>query len=190
MIAAIEGVGKVAITIIATPGDANTNSFATEAQAIARAATRLNLVGWVTVTGTTCAENEKAALIEAQRELNVLRYQGFRVTTTQALAFPRFEVPNPEIAYASSIGFYDPTVIPQILVDANIELAFEFLKAGKTDIAAIDDGIGIIRNTVGPLTTEWAAPSQRAQGLARFPRVLNLIAPLLLVGAGQVRLTR
>lgn len=180
----------MSISIIATPGDPNANAFATETQAIARAATRLNLSGWITVTGTACTETEKAALIEAQRELNVLRYKGYRVTTQQALAFPRFEVPNPEIAYATSIGFYDPTVIPQILIDANIELAFEFLKAGATDIAAIDAGIGIIRETIGPLSTEWAAPSQRAQSLARFPRVLNLIAPLLLVGAGQIRLTR
>lgn len=178
------------ITINATPSDPTANSFATEAQAIARAATRLNLSGWTTLSGSACTETEKAALIEAQRELNVQRYQGYRTVGTQALAFPRFGVPNPEVAYAASFGFYDSTIIPQILIDANIELAFEFLKAGSVDIAALDDGIGIVRETIGPLSTEWATPSQRAQGLKRFPRVLNLISPLLLVGVGQVRLTR
>jgi hypothetical protein len=62
--------------------------------------------------------------------------------------------------------------------------------AGTTDVAAAGATDGIIEKTVDVLTTVYAQPSQRAQGLARFPRVMKLIGPLLEVGAGQVRLTR
>lgn len=177
------------LTINATAGDVAANSYVVETEAIAFAATRLNLVGWTTITGTSCTEPEKQALMEATRELSALIYHGYRSDTTQALAWPRQLAPNPD-AGSSYYTLYDSTIIPQRMKDATCELAFEFLKAGATDIATLDDTIGTVREVVGPITTEYARPSERAQGLARFPRVIRLITPLLQIGAGQVRMVR
>lgn len=176
------------LTIDASVGGVASNSFVDEPDAIAFAATRLNLAGWSTVSGTSCTEDEKKALIEATRELSALLYQGYRSTNTQALSWPRYLAIDPDQSGCRS--YFDPTVLPQRLIDATCELAIAFLAAGTTDIAAADDSLGIIRKTVDVLTTEWAAPSQRLQGLARFPRVMRLLSPLLAIGNGQVRLTR
>lgn len=177
------------LAIDATIGGRTSNSFVTEVEAIAFAATRLNLTGWTTVTGTTCTPSEIQALIEATRELSVLSYQGYRTDVTQALGWPRLMAVNPD-ATSSCYALYDATVIPQRVKDATCEFAIAFLAAGTTDIAGLDSTTGIIEKTVDVLTTRWAAPSQRPQGLARFPRVMRQIAPLLTVGPGQARLVR
>jgi hypothetical protein len=181
----------MSITIIATPGSATANSFVTEAEAIARAATRLNLPSsWVTVSGSTCTETEKAALIEATREITLALFQGQRVDATQVLSWPREFCVDPDaplaLGTATYVGYpyYANTVIPQRVKDATIELAFEFLKAGTADLAALDPKLAIKVETVDVLTTEYFAAGQRAQGLARFPRVANLLAPLLAASAG------
>jgi hypothetical protein len=138
-------------------------------------ATRLNASAWTTLTGSTCTETEKAAMLEATRELNNLAWYGRRSTTTQKLQWPRWYVSDPD----SPVGFYvDPTVVPQRVKDAQCEWAFQFLNAGTTDIASLDTSVGVIEKTIGPLTTRWSEAS-RPQGLARFPSVKRFIAPLL-----------
>jgi hypothetical protein len=170
------------ITIVETAGAANANSFVSVAEADAYLETRLNSTAW---TGT---EPKKQALVEATRELSAIGWQGYRASDAQALAWPRFNAPDPD--GTSDFVYFDTAEIPQRIKDATCELALEFLRAGTTDVAALDSLIGITEETVGPLTTRYAEPSQRAQGLARYPRVQKHIAPLLGVGAGQVRLTR
>lgn len=162
----------MAISIVATPGSATANSFATEAEAIARAALRLNLSGWATVSGSTCTEDEKKALIEATIELSDLRWEGARTDATQALSWPRTDVYNLDDPDETE---YDDDEIPVWLVDATAELAFEFLKAGTTDLAVADASQGIISETTGPLSTTWESAGSKAAGLARFPRVLAKI---------------
>lgn len=177
------------LVIDATVGGLTSNAFVTEVEAIAFAATRLNLTGWTTVTGTSCTPTEIQALIEASRELSAMLYQGYRTNAAQALGWPRQMAINPD-ATSSYYTLYDENLVPQRVKDATCELAIAFLAAGTTDIAGLDSTNGIIEKTVDVLTTRWAAPSQRPQGLARFPRVLRQIAPLLAVGIGQSRLVR
>lgn len=177
----------MALTLVADAGSATANSFVTEAAAIAFAATRLNLTGWVTLTGTACTETEKQALIEATRYLSALGFQGTRASDTQALAWPRVCAPNPDASFCAE---FDPTVIPSRIGDATCELAIAFLAAGTTDLAALDPKDGVILKTIDVITTQWANPTQRAQGLDRFPRVTRLIKPLLSMASGQVRLVR
>lgn len=177
----------MALTITATAGSASANSFVTEAEQIAYMAARLNSSTWTTVSGATCTETEKAAMIEATRDLNTRSWTGERVNTTQALAWPRQYATNPDDPYAN---YYATTVVPQRVKDACCELAFQFVNAGTTDIASLDPNIGVIEKTVDVLTTKYAEPYQRAQGLARWPRVMNYIRPLLDETAGVVRTVR
>lgn len=183
----------MAITIVETPGSANANSFVTEAEVIAYMATRLNASAWATVTGSTCTEDEKKALVEATRDLSALSYKGERVDSTQALSWPREDCPNPDspgidTMGGETLGDYPSDSIPQRVKDATCELAFQYLKAGTSDVAALDATTGIISKTVGPLSTTYAEPHQRPVGLARYPRVMAYIRPLL-AAASQGGLT-
>jgi hypothetical protein len=66
----------------------------------------------------------------------------------------------------------------------------QFLTAGTTDISLPDSSQGVIEKTIGPLTTRWADPYLRATGLKRYPRVWNLLKPLLVVQGSSVPLVR
>ena len=76
--------------------------------------------------------------------------------------------------------------MPQRVKDAACELAFQFLNYGTTDVASADPTATVKRKRTGPLETEYFAPYNRPRGLARFDRVMLLIAPLLSSGAGVV----
>lgn len=178
------------VTIVATAGAVNANSYATEAEYIAYVATRLNAPTDATVTGSTASETEKKALIEATRELTPPPYQGERATGTQALAWPRVWAPDPDVPTTlvdpetyipvglARVVYYAETEIPQRVKDATCELAMQFVLAGTSDLASLDTSLNVTSETVGPLSTTYAPASARAQGLARFPRVLALLAPL------------
>ena len=180
----------MSITIDASVGGASSNSHVTEVEAIAYMATRLNNSTWTSVTGSTCTENEKKALIEATRELTDLRWKGRRADDTQILAWPRQWVLNPDAPTVGGATYYDSDVIPQRVKDATCELAFQYLKAGTTDVAAQIANDGVQSKTVGPISTTYFAPSQRHYGLDRYPRVLKRIAPMLDQTTGAIRLVR
>lgn len=172
----------MAITIDTTLGGATTNSYVVVATADAYLEARLNAS-----TAWTGDEAKKAALVEAFRELNVLEFQGQRVTDTQAAQWPRQWAPDPD----SSVGWYYATdVIPQRIKDAQCELALEFLKAGTTDLAALDNNAGVIEKTIDVLTTRWQPYARPTAGLTRFPRVWNLLRPLLAAGSASATVVR
>jgi hypothetical protein len=164
-----------------TVGGATANSFASLAEADTYLDARLNASVW---TSDADDDTKVRALIEATRDLSNLEelFQGYRTTSTQALPFPRRLVINRKAAWQQTIGLtgypeYASDILPPDLVSATIELAFEYVKAGTTDLTALDSSRNVIQETVGPITTRYADPVDRAQGLARFPRVLALITP-------------
>jgi hypothetical protein len=187
----------MAITITATVGSASANSFVTEAEAVTYLATRLNRAStWTTVSGSTCTDTEKIALIEATRELTRIAWQGARVDDTQALSWPRNYCVDPDAPLAlgtsTTVGYpyYLATEIPDRIKEATIELANEFLKAGTTDLAVADPNAGVIEKTVDVLTTRWASAGSRPTGYARFPRIVALIRPLLATQGGGLDVVR
>jgi len=178
----------MAITIVATVGSATANSYVTEVEQIAYMATHLNASTWTSITGSTCTETEKAAMVEATRELTALAWQGTRTDETQVLSWPRAWASNPDspnFAY----NYYLSTVVPQRVKDATMELAFQFIKAGTTDIAALDPNLGVINKTVDVLSTTYQ-PYQRPTGLGRFPSVMRFIRPLLDLASFMTPLVR
>lgn len=168
----------MSVEIVATVGAATANSFITADEMSAYCDGRLNASTW------TEADEQLAALVEATRDISLLRFQGERVNSTQALSWPREDCPNPDspgidTVGGETLGDYPSDEIPQRVKDATCELALQYLKAGTTDIAALESTIGIVEKTVGALSTTYAQPHERAQGLARFPRVMAYLAPLL-----------
>lgn len=185
----------MSLTITATAGSATANSFVTETEFTAYNATLLNAHTSATTSGTTCTESEKAALIEAFRWFNTLGWQGTRTDGTQAGSWPRQFVTDPDAPALSSITdiaalYFDDDELPSRVKRGQMALAVEFLKAGSTDIAALDSTIGVKQKTVDVLTTIYTEPYQRAQGLARFPRVTSEIAPLLAGVTGALQVVR
>lgn len=162
------------LVIDATVGGASSNSFVTLAEATTYMEARLNGSTWTSAT----TDNQNRALVEATRELSSREYTGMKASSTQALQWPRSFAVNPDINWVGN-PFYASDIIPQRVKDATCELAFQFLKAGTTDIAALDPKQYVTQKTVGPISTSYAEPFYKPQGLGRFPSVMRYIKPLL-----------
>lgn len=172
----------MAVTIVATVGSASANSFVTLAEAATYLEARLNTTTWDAATTDT----QNRALVEATREISNKEYVGQRATSTQALSWPRWSATNPD---SPSGWLYDSDVVPQRIKDATMELAFQFVNAGTSDLAVADPNAGVINKTVDVLSTTWDI-NRRPVGLARFPRVLDYLRPLLSGSGSSVPLVR
>lgn len=103
-------------------------------------------------------------------------FQGARVTVTQALAFPRYDVELDGWVILS-------TTIPQRLKDATAELA---VRALTEDLLADQDTPGSIESesvTVGPISTSTTYAGGRSQQTS-YPFVDAILAEL--VGGGTL----
>jgi hypothetical protein len=185
----------MAVEIIATVGAANANSFVTADEMTAYCEARLNAGVW------TEAEEQLAALVEATRDLNVLRWLGERADATQALAWPRAYCPNPDhegtvdglvvdLVLRRWPVVYPADIIPDRVKTATCELALQYLKAGTTDLAVADPDDGVKRKKVGPLETEYRDGHPRRVGVAALDRVWAHVQPLLRTSAGALELLR
>lgn len=186
----------MAVEIKPTPGADDANSFVSVAEMTAYCDSRLNASAW-----NVDDEALLPALVEATRDISNMSFVGARVTATQTLSWPRDSAANPDLEGTNDNlvfdllqrdlpMYYDPTTIPQRIKDATCELALQYIKAGTSDLAAVDPNRGVIQKTVGPLTTTWESARARAEGLARFPRVMQLLFPLLRPSVGAVQLRR
>lgn len=134
-------------------------------------------------------ETERArALIQATGWLDQLAWEGIRTNTAQRLAWPRQWAPMLEpglglIATTRALAddrvqYWPGDAVPRPILEATCELALALL-GESSDPAGRDAGEGITREKVGPLETEYASPTLRKQGLARYPAVWTRIQPLL-----------
>lgn len=165
----------MAISIDATAGGASANSFADLAEFTTYMEGRLNSSAF----DDASTDSQNRALVEATRDLNYRPWLGRPATDTQALAWPRYNVIDPD---SSSHSEYSSTVVPDRVKNATCELAFQYLKAGTTDVAALDDTLNIKRDKIGPLETEYFEPGERAKGLARYPSVTRYLRGLVAGG--------
>lgn len=184
----------MAITIVATAGASNANSYATEADWIAYCATLLNPPANTSVAGSTCTETEKKAMVEAGKVFNLLPWSAHRTNNTQSMAWPRQYVENPDAPGVFSLVnyadlFYANDVVPSRVKNGQIELALAFIAGGTVDIMAADPNAGVIEKTVDVLTTRWQ-PYARPTGFARFPRVVMWIGGLLQTSTGSLEVQR
>lgn len=182
------------ITIVATAGAANANSFATEAEFIAYAATLAVVPTGTTVAGATCSEAEKKALVMAFRAFNNLTWAAGRTTSTQSGAWPQLYATNPDAPSILgiqdlSLVYFADDVVPDRVKNGQIEMALAIVTGGTTDIFAADPNAGVIEKTVDVLTTRWQ-PYARPAGWARFPQVMAYIGPLLAGSAGGIPVSR
>lgn len=162
----------MAVAIDASAGGAASNSFVTLAEATTYMESRLNDSTWTAAS----IDNQNRALVEATREISVMRFKGERATEAQALSWPRQNAQNPDSPYG---WLFESTVIPQRVKDATMELAFQFIKAGTSDLAVADAETGVQEKTIDVITTRWFSPGSKATGLSKLTRVVELLTPLL-----------
>ena len=115
----------MAVTLVATPGATNANSYCTLAEADTYHGGRLNNATWTTAV----VDTKVRALITAPRRLDEwIKWAGSSFASTQALLWPRLDVFDRHGLEFSS------DVIPQFLKDATAEFAlFLLLDDRQTD---------------------------------------------------------
>ena len=161
------------ITIDATVGGASANSFSTLVEADSFIEGRLNVSTWETDASD---DTKNRALVEASRWLDRLTWIGLRADNTQALSWPRQAAINPD---SPTSQYYATNELPQRVKDATMELAFQFVKAGTTDIAGLDGTRNVKSKKIDVLETEYVESHARVKGLDLYPSVKRHLGGLL-----------
>jgi hypothetical protein len=193
----------MAVSLVATAGAANANSYADVATADAYlgacADSHAAAAAWRALSSTGADADTKArALIEATRRLDLLTYTGdLAAPLTQRLQWPRAWVRDPRrgsidprlepgVPLAGDLTAYLATdSVPRWIADATCELAAELVAA---DAFGQDPQGNVKRKSIaGAIETEYFEPGRVARGLAQYPRVWQNLAPFLVSGARVVR---
>ncbi|RZJ12070.1 MAG: hypothetical protein EOP39_04590 [Rubrivivax sp.] len=155
-------------------GLAGAESFASVADADAYWAIRGAPAAW---TALTTGDKEAALRLgtEYLGQRFAERWKGYRVSTTQALDWPRVGVVVDRFERVY-------TVIPVELVRATIELA---LKSRTASLTA-DEAAQVKSEAVGPIAVTYA---DNARQQTRFAAVENMLHPLL-TGSGSISIVR
>lgn len=132
-------------TITATAGAINANSYVTREEWDAYIAETYGAV----VQGVN-AEDKESALIRAARRMQELRWHGTKTANTQALAFPRSNLVDPDAA-PSSVTYFSTSAIPTRVKRGQCELAYAYLQGfdenADASIASYSmDGFAVTRN--------------------------------------------
>lgn len=164
-------------TIVTTAQSASANSYISVADASTYFDDKLSATAW-----REASEDDKTrALLQAAARMNDLNWHGTRTTSTQALAWPRADVTVRDSTYwfyPVSGQVFDPEVVPDIVKDAQCELALAYLEGWQ-------DGSGsrITKYAQDGLSVE----KEYAQPVGALPaKVLQMINPYI-QGAVRVR---
>lgn len=116
------------VTVVATAGASNANSYLTVADADSFANLYLGTLSWASAS----TDNKGRALIMATRYLDELSYIGEKAATTQALLWPRTEAQCGDWSFTSS-------EIPKPIKQATFDLA-EYLLGNSTALTGAGAG--------------------------------------------------
>lgn len=163
------------VTVDATVGGANSNSFITVATANDYANNALNVTAW---TGAT-TDNKGRALIMATTDLQPLAWVGLRASDTQALAWPRTD------AVINGRPIED-NEIPREVEQATFDLAVSILQgttaSGTGDLVPGVSNGDLKRLKLDVMELEWRTeglPSNRAstysQLISRAPSLSTVL---------------
>lgn len=142
------------VTIIATKGASNANSYVTLAEADAYFTARLDCAQWTDSSN----DDKRRALIMATRAVDALTFKYARETTTQSLAFPRVGAPTHErhVLYGEDDV---TTIIPTDVKNAVYEQALQILTSGAGggggDLAELRKQ-GVKTQSIGDVTVQFS----------------------------------
>jgi hypothetical protein len=169
----------VALVLDATVGGAHSNAYLDRAAAQPFIDAMPNASAW----GNDAATQD-LALVRATTLLEALAYLGVKTSVDQALAWPRFNVPDPDYGDTDELDRFvqlvDHTSIPRRMKRGCVTLALEILKAGTADLWGADDTTNMTSLSIGPITIDYADITSRHRGLRAFPQVWREVYPLLM----------
>lgn len=146
-------------------GLSNANSYASVASADSYVTER-GLAGWAALT-TTVKEQSLIKATDYLEQTYREAWKGYRVTSTQALSWPRSDVVVDTFPVAANI-------VPTAIVRACVEMA---LRASAGEDLIADLGQQVVRERVDVIETEYAEYSNPA---AKYPAVNRTLIPYLL----------
>lgn len=187
----------MAITIDATIGGANTNSYLTlaAAQAIVDGLVEdADVLAWASAT----TDQKNRALYTATQRLDRERYLGARATDAQALQWPRTGVRKPDTyinTYAVGFPFrittdyYTDTEIPDRIQYAQVVLAV-YLNNNKDtlNLNGLEDYSSV---RIGPLAVTMAGANTMQSGADKVPPMMErYLTGLRMGGPGNFSIRR
>lgn len=165
----------MALIVETGSGDASAESYASVADADSYLAARGQALweGMVTADKEAALRRATDYMQQAYRE----RWAGTRATATQALDWPRWNVPVKDVpgGFGSVPAYYSDTVVPGEVKNACILLA---IKAVAGDLAP-DIEPQTISESVGPISVTYAAGSRQT---VKYQAIDNLLSPMLMDG--------
>jgi hypothetical protein len=149
----------MSVTVVATPGASDANSYVTIAEAAAYFAARLGGSAWddLAVDG----DDQARALITATRRLDLESFPGTRAVHAQALAWPRYGV---LVDGALLSGTTIPVLVKAMCCEEALSLLQDPEKSAETGLegfASLDLGPLSLVNRPAGVAGGLAAPTRR-----------------------------
>lgn len=166
----------MSVTIDASAGGVSSNSYVSLTDADAYFANRLYGTNF---TGKSNDDRSRALIMACQR-IEQENYEGYAVTHTQKLKWPRAWVQVPGETYGR---YYEITEIPQLVKDAQCEMA---LVVAGSDIFAPTGAENLTKLVVGPIELDFK--SSISTGI--LPDTVSRLLRGLRVGGGMAQMMR
>lgn len=168
-------------------GRSDAESYISVADATAYHAARGN-AAWAALATDTIREQLLRKATDAMLQMFANRWAGTRSSSTQALDWPRYNVPVKDgpANLPESYGvrsYYPSNTVPLLVARACAELA---LKAATADLIA-DGAQAVKREKIGPLEVEYQDGSSDA---TNYRAIEGMVQPFLKGNGGQINLVR
>jgi len=169
----------MALEVETGTGSASAESLCSVAQADAHHAARGG-TAWAALA-TEAKEQALRRATDYMQQVYRTRWAGLRISATQALDWPRVDVPRRDVG-----DFYPSNAVPAEVVRACAELA---AKSAAGTVLLAYQGRDVLEQTVGPITTRYAQGSTAA---VRFSAIDAMLGPLFSAAssAASMRLVR
>lgn len=118
------------------------------------------------------AEKEQALrrATDYMEQAYTTRWTGYRKTTTQALVWPRYDVPRPDVYDGRLTSYVEDDVVPVEVRNACCLLAF---KSASGELAP-DLDQPVIEETVGPITVRYQPGSRQFKKFRAIDMMLSM----------------
>lgn len=160
--------------VLATVGATDANTYRIVAEADTYFGDRLNTELWTAATDDT----KTISMLQAAKWMEQFTYEGYRRTYDQRLSWPRFHV------YDRDDFWLDSDTVPEVVMDAQCELAYEILRADPF----VDTGLERFNTAqIGSLNVD-VRQERKAGAMNRIAE--RMLAPYLVGGGSSIVLIR
>lgn len=163
----------------ASVGGIAANSYITQSDATLYFDTRLYAADW-TAAATGLKDQ---ALMTATARINQENFEGYQATLTQALKWPRYDVPIPGVSLSGYFSYYPVDSIPKPIKDATCEMALSLLSTNSLAPTGLENFKSL---SVGPISLEMNQPV--SSGI--LPDQVSRLLRGLRIGSGGIPMVR